>query len=207
MGKTGKWFGPLSGILFVAAVVIGGGIFSGIDAEPSDPASRVLAEFRANADDISTATLVTMFGVGFLLLFLGHLRTRLRNSGSGWAADGFMAGGVALAGAWIILSGIQLAGRVAGENGHAEAAQGALDFLWEGVFMFTPGLLAVGIAAAAVSFVDGALPIWLGVFAGLVALGSIAPWVGIFVFVAWILATSIVELIGAFRPETAAGAT
>lgn len=207
MGKTGKWFGPLSGILFVAAVVIGGGIFSGIDAEPSDPASRVLAEFRANADDISTATLVTMFGVGFLLLFLGHLRTRLRNSGSGWAADGFMAGGVALAGAWIILSGIQLAGRVAGENGHAEAAQGALDFLWEGVFMFTPGLLAVGIAAAAVSFVDRALPIWLGIFAVLVALGSIAPWVGIFVFVAWILATSIVELIGAFRPETAAGAT
>jgi len=39
----------------------------------------------------------------------------------------------------------------------------------------------------------------------LVALGSIAPWMGIFVFLAWVLATSIVELIGAFRPGTAAG--
>ena len=204
MDKTGKWFGPLSGILFVAAIVIGGGIFGGLDAEPSDPASQILAEFRESADDIGTATLLTMLGIGFLLIFLGHLRTRFRDGGSGWAADGFLAGGVALAGAWIVLLGVQLAGRVAGENGHAEVAQGAIDFMWEGVFMFTPGLLAVGIAAAAASFAHRTLPIWLGVFAVLVALGSIAPWMGIFVFLAWVLATSIVELIGAFRSGTVA---
>ncbi len=204
MGKASKWFGPLSGILFVTAVVIGGSIFGGLDAEPSDSASTVLAEFRENADDIQTAALLTMLGIGFLLVFLGHLRTKFRNGGSGWAADGFLAGGVTLASAWIVLLGVQLAGRVAGEHGHAEVAQGALDFMWEAVYMFSPGLLAVGIAAAVVSFTNRTLPIWLGVFAVVVALGAVAPWMGIFVFVAWVLATSIVELIRAFRPAIAA---
>ena len=204
MGKTNKWFGPLSGILFVAAVVAGGGISSRFDAEPSDSASRVLAEFRENADDIQTAALLTMFGIGFLLVFLGHLRTNFRNGGSGWAADGFLAGGVALASAWIVLVGAQLAGGLAGESGHTEVAQGAIDFFWNSAFLFIPGLLAVGITAAVASFTTRALPIWLGVFAVVVTLGALVPWIGIFVFILWVLAASIVELIGAFRSTTAA---
>jgi hypothetical protein len=204
MGKAGKWFGPLSGILFVAAVVAAGGISGELDIEPSDSASSVLAEFRQNADDIQSAALVTMLGLGFLLIFLGHLRTKLRDGGSGWAADGFLAGGVTLASAWIVLLGVQLAGGVAGEHGHAEVAQGAIDFMWEGTFIFTPGLLAVGIAAAAASFINRTLPLWLGAFAVVVALGALAPWLGVFVFVAWVLATSVVELIRAFRPSTPA---
>ena len=208
MGKAGKWFGPLSGILFVAAVVAGGGISSGLfHAEPSDSASSVLAEFRENADDIQTAAVLTMLGIGFLLVFLGYLRAKFRDSGAGWAADGFLAGGVALASGWIVVTGVQLAGGTAGESGHAEVAQGAIDFLWNSAFLFTPGLLAVGITAAVVSFAYRALPIWLGVFAVVVALGALAPWMGFFVFLAWVLATSIVELIRALRPATTAEAT
>ena len=207
MDKASKWLGPLSGILFVAAIVVSGAISGELDAEPSDSASKVLAEFRENGNDIKIATLPRMLGIGFLLVYLGHLRTRFRDGGSGWAADGFLAGGVALAGAMILLSGVQLAGSVAGEWGHAEVAQGALDFLWEGTFIFSPGLLAIGITAAAVSFTQRTLPIWLGVFALVVALGAIAPWIGIFVFVAWVLVTSIVELIRAFRPATIAEAS
>ena len=100
--------------------------------------------------------------------------------------------------------GIQLAGGVAGEHGHAEVAQGALDFFWESTFLFSPGLLAVGIAAAAASFAYRAVPVWLGVFAVVVALGALAPWVGIFIFVLWVLATSIVEIIRTLRPAIAA---
>ncbi len=203
MGKTGKWFGPLSGILFVAAVVVAGSIFGGVDAEPSDSASSVLTEFRDNADDIQTAALLIMLGIGFLLVFVGHLRTKFRDAEAGWAADGFLAGGIVLASAFIVLTGVQLAGRVAGEHGHAEVAQGASDFLWEGVFLFSPGLLAIGITAAAISFSDRALPTWLGVFAAVVALGALAPWIGIFIFVAFVLAASIVELIQVSRPTAA----
>ena len=203
MGKVSEWFGPLSGVLFVAAVVVGGAISAGVDSEPSDSASSVLAEFREGADDIRTGAFLTMLGVGFLLVFLGHLRTRFRDGGAGWAADGFSAGGVVLAGGVILFTAVQLAGAEAGDNGHAEVAQGAVDFFWNGTLIFSPGLLAVGIAAAVVSFTDRTLPIWLGVFAVVVALGALVPWIGIFVFIAWILAASIVELIRASRPAIA----
>ncbi len=203
MGKVSEWFGPLSGVLFVAAVVIGGAISAGVDSEPSDSASSVLAEFREGSDDIRTGAFLTMLGVGLLLVFLGHLRTRFRDGGAGWAADGFSAGGVVLAGGVIVFTAVQLAGAEAGDNGHAEVAQGAIDFLWNGTLIFSPGLLAVGIAAAVVSFTYRTLPTWLGVFAVVVALGALAPWIGIFVFIAWVLAASIVELIRVSRPATA----
>ena len=182
--------------------MVGG--FEEVDAEPSDSAHTVLTAFAQKADDMQIAVLWTMLGIGFLLIFLGHLRTKFRDSGAGWAADGFFAGGVVLASAWIVLGGVGLAGGVAGEHGHTEVAQGALDFLWEGVFLFTPGLLALGLAAAVVCFTTRALPIWLGVFAGVVALGAIAPWLGIFVFGLWVLTTSIVEIIKAIRPASTA---
>ncbi len=144
-----------------------------------------------------------VLGVGFLLIFLGHLRTKFRDGGAGWAADSFLAGGVTLAGAMIDFAGVEQVGAEAGDYGHTEVAQGAADFLWSGTLIFSPGLVAVGIAAAAASFTYRILPIWLGVFAVLVALSALVPWIGILIFVVWVLAASIVELISASRPETA----
>ncbi len=204
MGKASKWFGPLSGVLFVVAVVVGGVISGGVDSDPSDSASSVLAELRESADDIRAGAFLTMLGIGFLLIFLGHLRTKFRDGGAGWAADGFLAGGVVLAAAMIVFVGVELAGAVAGDHGHAEVAQGAVDFLWNGTVMFSPGLLAVGITAAVASFTYRILPVWLGVLAVLVALGALAPWIGIVIFGVWVLAASIVELISASRPEITA---
>lgn len=204
MGNVSKWLGPLSGVLFVAGLVAGGAVSAELDSEPSDSASRVLAEFREEAGDIQLAAFLGMLGVGFLLIFLAHLRTKFRDGGAGWAADAFFAGGLALAAATIVMTGVRLAGGVAGEHGHAEVAQGVVDFMWEGVFIFSPGLLAVGIAAAAVSLVYRMLPTWLGIFAILVALGALAPWMGIFVFAAWVLAVSIFEFTQISRPAVAA---
>ncbi len=205
MDKASKWFGPLSGILFIVATAVGVSISEGVDdIDPAQPASSVLAEFRETADDIKLGAFFSVLGIGFLLVFVGHLRTKLRDGGAGWAADSFLAGGVVLAGAMIVIVGVQLAGAEAGDRGHTEVAQGAADFLWNSSLMFSPGLLAIGIAAAVASFIYRILPIWLGVFAVLVALGAIVPWIGILIFVVWVLAASIVELISASRPETAA---
>jgi len=203
VSKANNWVGPIAGLLFVGAVVVAVGMFAGVEAEPSDSASTVLAQFRENADNIQTGGLLISLGLGFLLIFVGYLRARMRDGGAGWAADGFLAGGVAVAGAWVVLTGAQLAGGVAGESGHAEVAQGAIDFLWNGSLLFSPGLLAAGIAAAAASFISRTIPIWLGVLAVVVALGALAPWIGILVFVAWVFAASVVELIRAFRLATA----
>lgn len=194
MDTARRFFAPISGILFAAAIFGAEAVVGGLDSEPSDSPSTVLAEFREKSDDIQLAGFLTMLGVGLLVVFLGHLRTRFREGGAGWAADGFLAGGVVMASAWIVLVGVQLAGGVAGDSEHAEVAQGAIDFLWEGSFLYSPGLLATGIAAAVASFACRVLPTWLGVFAVVVALGALAPWVGVFVFVLWILAASIVEL-------------
>ena len=57
-------------------------------------------------------------------------------------------------------------------------------------------------AATAASLISRAIPIWLGVFAVVVALGALAHLIGILVFVVWVLAASIVELNRAFRPAT-----
>jgi len=194
VSKADKWFGPIGGILFVAAVAVGAPASMGIDVEPSDPASAVVTQFRENADDIQSGAFLTVLGLGFLLVFVGHLRNKMREGGAGWAADGFLAGGVAVVGAWVVLTGVQLAGATAAESGHAEVAQGAVDFLWNSSLLLSPGLLAVGVAAAAASFMSAAIPKWLGVFAVVVALGALAPWIGIVVFVAWVLAASITEL-------------
>lgn len=204
MNKANNWFGPIAGLLFVAAVVVGGGVFGGVDAEPSDAASTVVNVFRENAGEIQTAAFLITVGLGFLLVFLGHLRNRLRENGGGWAADGLLAGGIAVVGGWLVLTGFQLGGGVAGDSGHAEAAQTAVDFLWEGTFLFTPGLLAFGIAAIAAGFLSSAIPTWLGGLAVLVGLGALAPWIGIFVFVLWVLLASIVELTRAVRPAVPA---
>ncbi|MGI9607968.1 MAG: hypothetical protein ACR2P0_17700 [Acidimicrobiales bacterium] len=207
MDKITRLIGPVSGILFVVGFVLGAGISGDVDAEPTDSASTVVAEFREISDDILLGRLFTVLGIGFLLVFVGHLRAKFRDGGAGWAADGFLAGGVALAGAMIVFVGVELAGAEAADRGHAEVAQGAVDFLWNGTLLFSPGLLAVGITGAIASFVHRILPIWLGALAVVVALGAFAPWVGIVVFGLWVVAAGVVEVAQAVRNPATADAT
>lgn len=202
MGKTINWFGPLCGMVSVVAVV--SGAFVGGDVEPFGPANTVLAEFRDKADDIRLGSIISVFGMGLFLVFLAYFRTKLRDRGGSWAADGFFAGGVVWVAAIIVFVGVQLTGAEAGDNGHAAVAQGAADFLWTGTWILSPGLLAVGISAAAASFAYRALPTWLGIFAILVAVSAIVPWGGIFIFTLWVLAASIAELVTTARAEPVA---
>ncbi len=63
MGKVLNWFGPVSGILFVVAVVVGRAISGDTGSEPSDSASSVLAELRESADDVRTGAFIAMLGL------------------------------------------------------------------------------------------------------------------------------------------------
>ena len=201
MSNPTKFIGPLAGIPFILAGVVGLNVSGGVDIDPARSGNTVLAEFAENSDDIKLGAYLGMFGVGFLLIFFGHLRSRIRDGGATWAADGLMAGGIVLAVAMIIRAAAEITGAEAGDYGHTEVARGAADFLWVGALIFTPGLLAIGISAAVASLAHRVLPVWLGAFALLVALGAVMPWVGVVVFVGWVLAASIYELVVAFRPE------
>lgn len=199
MKQITRWLGPLSGVAGVAVVFVSQGISGGTDSEPSDSPTAILAEFRHSGDDIELGSFVAVLGLGLLLIYFGHMRTRLEAHGASWAANVFSIGGVALVGALLVFVGANLTGAEAGDQGHTEVALGVIDFTWNGVWLFTPGLLALGAAVALAAFADRALPLWLGAFGVLVALSALAPWIGAPIFAIWVLAASIEELVALGR--------
>lgn len=201
MNAKTQWFGPMSGVLAVVLVIVSQGISGNIDAEPSDSVVTVMAELSGSAD----GTIFAMLGAGLLLVYIGHLRARFHEQGAGWAGSVLSSGGVVLVGAVLIVVGAQLTGAEAADQGHVEVAQGVVDFTWNAAWLFSPGLLALGVGAATASFSQRVLPVWLGVFGVLVALSAIAPWIGLPLFVLWVLAASIDELIRVIREPSTQG--
>jgi hypothetical protein len=199
MNAKTQWFGPISGVLAAFLVIVGQGISGNIDTEPSDSVATIMADLS----DSSDGTIFSMLGAGLLLVYIGHLRARLHEQGAGWAGSVMSAGGVVLVGAVLIVTAAQLTGAEAADQGHVEVAQGVIDFTWNAAWLFTPGLLALGVGAATASFSQKVLPVWLGVFGVLIALSAIAPWIGLPLFGLWVLAASIDELIRVIRePST-----
>jgi hypothetical protein len=205
MGKASKWFGPLSGLVFVILFVVGAGVSGDADVEPSVSASTALAELADNADQTKLGAYIFLLGLGFFLFFVAYLGDHLRSNGGGWWGTAFFGGGVALTAGLIAMTLLELGGAVAAENGDAETAKMVVDFLWELSVTWTAPLLVMGVAAAVVILGQRALPQWLGWFAVVVALGALMPWIGLFVFGLWVLVVSIVQLLAARRPEPSAG--
>lgn len=203
MNTRTQWFGPISGVLAVVLVIISQGISGNVDAEPSDSVATVMAELSGSAD----GTIFAMLGAGLLLVYIGHLRSRFHEQDAGWAGSVLSAGGAVLVAAVLIVVGAQLTGAEAADQGHVDVAQGVVDFTWNAAWLFSPGLLALGVGIAAASFSQRVLPVWLGVFGVLVALSAIAPWIGVPLFALWILAASIDELIRVIREPSTPGTT
>lgn len=207
MHGAGKWVGPVSGMLFTASVVVRFAVSGIVEAEPTDSPDTILALFAEHSESIQVGAIIGMLGLGFLAIFAGHLRNRMSDDGAGWAADAFLAGVVVAVVGWMVVIGAQLTGAVAGDVAHADASLVVADFLWNGSYLATPGLLATGLAAAVAGLVTRAIPVWLAAFAIVVALGALAPWLGVFVFVAWILAASVAEMAHLSRPVTTPAST
>jgi hypothetical protein len=86
MHTTRKWLGPFAGIISAVTIFVGPSTGS-LDTVPSDSARSVLADLREHSDDLETGALLTMVGVAMLLVFLGHLRHRLREGGAATASS------------------------------------------------------------------------------------------------------------------------
>ncbi|NND76011.1 MAG: hypothetical protein HKN44_13495 [Ilumatobacter sp.] len=194
-----RFIGPGTGVLAVIAVVVSQGISGSIESEPTDSTATIMAEFRTTSDDIEFGAVVGVLALGLLLLFLAHLRTRFHDGGARWAGDLMSLGGATLAAAVMIVIAARLAGAEAGENAHNDVVHGVVDFLWNGAWLFTPGLLALGVGICVAAFGHHVLPVWLGVFGVLVAVGAIMPWIGLPLFVLWVLAAAVTEIVGLAR--------
>ena len=187
--------GPIAGIVFIASVILSSILFGDVGAEPSDPASEVVAQYLDTEQDIEAAALVAMLGIGPLLVFLPIQRDRMRSRGATWEAETLVLGFAFLALATMVDTGVDLMGRVGAEHGHQEVAQAANDFTWNIVWLYSPGLLAIGLAATSAGLRHRGLPRWLGAFGAVVAVGAVMPWIGLFVGLVWMLALSIYELV------------
>ncbi len=93
-----RWLGPVSGLLFFAAVLASAAVFGGFDffggveVEPSDSPGVLLSAIRAKGDAIQNSSLIMMLGVGFLGFFISDLRVRANKAGLGWPSEGFLVG-------------------------------------------------------------------------------------------------------------------
>lgn len=187
--------GPLAGLVFVASVIVSSILFGGVGAEPSATAGEVVAQYNDPEQEVVAAAFVAMLGIGPLLVFLSIERHRMRIRGATWEADTLVLGFAFLALAAMVDTGVDLMGSVAADHGHEVVAQAANDFTWNISLLYSPGLLAVGLAAASAGLRRRGLPRWLGGFGVVVCLGAVMPWIGLFVGLGWMLALSITELV------------
>lgn len=182
--------------VLVSAAVFGGfDFFGGVEVEPSYSPSALLSAIQAKAEAIYNSSLIMLLGVGFLGFFVADLRFRANKAGLGWPSEGFLVGGVLIGAAWVAYLGLQLAAHVVGDYGHVETVQAVIDLLWLAFWLFLPGLLVFGVAAAVAGLRSGFHPVWLGVIGVLVALTAFLPWDGLFVFVVWVAAASVLQLV------------
>ncbi len=198
-----RLIGPGCGVLAVVAVVVSQGISGDVDSDPTDSTATIVAEFRTSADDIKFGAFVAVVAIGLLLLYIAHLRTRFHEGGARWGGDLVSIGGVTLSTALLIIVAARLAGAEAGEQGHDAVVHGAVDLMWNGAWLFTPGLLALGVGIGVAGLGHRVLPVWLGVFGVLVAVGAVMPWVGLPLFVLWVLAAGVTEIVGIARASSA----
>lgn len=188
--------GPIAGLVFGATVIVQSILAGSVGSEPTDSATDMVEAYLNPENDIEIAAIVAMLGLGVLFVFLPHERDRMRARGASWEADTLVLGFVSIAVATILDTGVDLMGWVGAEHGHEAVAQAANDFGWNITWLYTPGLLAVGLAGASAGLASRGLPRWLGIFGAVVCVGALMPWIGLFVLLVWVLALSITELIG-----------
>ena len=178
-----------------AAVFGGFDFFGGVEVNPQNSPDVLLAAIRSKEDVLLQSSLIMLVGIGFLGFFIADLRVRTRDAGIGWPSEAFLVGGLLIAAAWLVYLALQLAAHVVSDYGHTDSVQMAIDLLWLAFWLFLPGVLVSGVAAAAVGLRSSFHPIWLGVFGVLVAVSALVPWDGLFVFVAWVAAASVLQLV------------
>ena len=196
------WWAPLTGVLFVVLVIVGGAI----QGEPPDIDKNVQAivdHYSDDKDSIRIGTLLIAWGLVAWLFFAGVVRRVLRAA----EGDGHTLSLVAFGGAVILATGGAIDGTISfalAENSDDIEPAGvqALAALWENDFL--PFVLGIGtfMLATGLSIVrHGALPKWLGWAAIVLGVVAVTP-IGFVAFLAgglWVIAASVILTLRARR--------
>jgi hypothetical protein len=187
---------PLSGIVFVALVVISIAIGGGTPASDA-PAGEVASFYDDNAIRQGAGTFVLAASAPFLVFFGIGLATALARSTGGLNAWGYVliAGMILVAGSVLLASVAHFALASGGDDGIAPAALQALNSLDGSTWMaFNPAFGVMMLGAAGV-LISARVLTWLGWTALILGIAAFLPIVDFFALLAtliWIVVMSVV---------------
>lgn len=194
------WLAPLTGVAFVAVVIIG---FS-IAGEPPDAKSspeEIVSYYVDNTDSIRIGALLGALAGLLFIFFANHLRRVLNAAGDAPLSATVLVGASVMAVGVAIDSTILLAIAETADDIEATSVQ-TLQALWDNDFLpLALGLLVFLISAGISILRTGVLPRWLGwVALALVVLGftpiGFAAFLGCGI---WIVVVSVILALRARR--------
>lgn len=194
------WLAPLTGVAFVALVIIG----LSIAGEPPDAKSspeEIVNYYVANTDSVRISALLGAVAVLLFIFFANHLRRVLNAAGDAPLSATVLVGASVMAVGVAIDSTILLAIAETADDIEATSVQ-TLQALWDNDFLpIALGLLVFLISAGVSILRTGALPRWLGWVALALAVLGFTP-IGFAAFVGsaiWILVVSVMLALRARR--------
>ena len=193
LSRWSRWT-PLTGVVFVVLVALGGPILAGSTPGSKATGAQVISFFEAHRSrERASAVLLTLAFVVFLF-FAGSVRSYLRRTPvvEGLAAV-LLAGAAVLVAGQTIGSGLIFALSAAPARLSPGAAQ-ALNLLSNNmVLTSSAGFCVFGLAGGLAILRGGLLPRWLGWVAILIGVVVVTPaeFVAVLLLAAWIIIVSI----------------
>ncbi len=187
---------PLSGIVFVAALIVGFFVLSNGGTQVTDSAQTITSYYVNHHQKAELAVGVIAVGLVFLAIFVAFLHGHLRaaeTSGSLWSTV-MLIGGIAGIATFFVAGGVHVAIADGGTHGFGLDAMVALNGLDNDIlisFVFALGLMLLGVAGATIT--TGALPKWLGWAALVLGILCFTPvwFAGAALALVWIVIVSI----------------
>jgi hypothetical protein len=187
---------PLSGIVFVAALIIGFFVLSNGGTQVTDSAQTITSYYTNHHQKAELVVGVIAVGLVFLAIFVAFLHGHLRaaeTSGSLWSTV-MLIGGIAGIATFFVAGGVHVAIADGGTHGFGPDAMVALNGLDNDIlisFVFALGLMLLGVAGATIT--TGALPKWLGWAALVLGILCFTPvwFAGAALGLVWIVIVSI----------------
>lgn len=194
------WLAPLTGVVFVALVIIAFAI-AGEPPEASSSPEEIVSHYVDNKDSVIGGAFLATLAVLFLIFFANHLRRVLNAAGSASLSATVLVGAAVMAVGVAIDSTILLALAEAADDVDATSVQ-TLQALWDNDFLPIALGTVVFLISAGISILQtGALPRWLGWVALVLAALGVTP-IGFVAFLGggiWILVVSVVLALQARR--------
>ena len=187
---------PLSGIVFVAALIIGFAALSSGGTQVTDSAQTITSYYAKHHEKAELVVGIIAVGLVFFTIFVAFLHGHLRaaeTSGSLWSTV-MLIGGIAGVATFLVAGGVHVAIADGGTHGFGLDAMVALNALDNDVliaFVFALGIMLIGVAGATLQ--TGALPRWLGWAALVFGVLCFTPvWFGgVALGLIWIIIASI----------------